>query len=257
MIKILNSHIKENTGILIRLDDIAECMNWNLMNKCETLFNKFSIKPLLGVIPNNQDKDLLKQPENSEFWNKVRGWQNQGWEIAMHGYTHIYDSETKKKDYFNYGGSSEFCGHTFDEQFQRLKQGLKKFENENINIRSFFAPNHTYDENTFLALKKLGIKNIIDGYGLFPYIENGINFTPQLFYENIMLPFGIQSTQIHLNFWNEEDFSKFEKFIEKYKKNIKNYDQVLEKTSNSPISMASKSLLSTALKFKRRKKNIN
>ena len=85
---------------LIRLDDIAECMNWYLMNKCETLFNKHSIKPLLGVIPNNQDKDLLKQTENSEFWNKVRGWQNQGWEIAMHGYTHIYDSETKKKDYW-------------------------------------------------------------------------------------------------------------------------------------------------------------
>ena len=26
-------------------------------------------------------------------------------------------------------------------------------EKENIKIRSFFAPNHTYDLNTFLALK--------------------------------------------------------------------------------------------------------
>ena len=170
---------------------------------------------------------------------------------------HIYDSETKKKDYFNYGGSSEFYGHTFDEQFERLKNGLKKFKNENINVRSFFAPNHTYDENTFLALKKLGIKNIIDGYGLFPYVENGINFTPQLFYENIMLPFGIQSTQIHLNFWNDEDFNKFEKFVEKHVKKIKNYDQVLKKTSNSSISMASKFLLSNILKLIRKNRNIN
>ena len=84
-----------------------------------------------------------------------------------------------------------------------------------------------------------------------------LNFTPQLFYENIMLPFGVQSTQIHLNFWNDEDFNKFEKFVDKHIKKIKNYDQVLEKTSNSLISMASKFLLSTILKLKRRNRNIN
>ena len=30
----------KNTGILIRLDDIAENMNWNLMEKSELLFEK-------------------------------------------------------------------------------------------------------------------------------------------------------------------------------------------------------------------------
>ena len=35
-----------------------------------------------------------------------------------------------------------------------------------------------------------------------------LNFIPQLFYKEIMLPFGIQSTQIHLNYWKEEDFRK-------------------------------------------------
>ncbi len=257
MFRKINKYLLDHTGILIRIDDIAENMNWDLMDKCENLFNEYSIKPLLGVIPNNQDKDLLKYQRNEKFWEKIRSWQNIGWEIAMHGYTHIYDSKTHKKDYFNYGGDSEFYGHSLEEQVNRLKNGLKKFNDENIKIRSFFAPNHTYDKNTFLALKKVGIEKIIDGYGLFPYIENKINFTPQLFYENIMLPFGLQSTQIHLNYWNDKDFQIFEKFIKKNLDKIKTYDQILEGTSNSLLSSFLRVSLSTILKIKRRKKNIS
>jgi len=47
------------TGLIIRLDDIAENMNWDLMNKCEILFDNYNIKPLLGIVPNNKDKELL------------------------------------------------------------------------------------------------------------------------------------------------------------------------------------------------------
>ena len=45
--------------ILIRFDDIAENMNWHLMNKCEALFDELNIKPVMGVIPNNKDSELL------------------------------------------------------------------------------------------------------------------------------------------------------------------------------------------------------
>ena len=31
--------------------------------------------------------------------------------------------------------------------------------------------------------------------------NNGIKFIPQLFYRALALPFGIQSTQIHINNW--------------------------------------------------------
>ena len=34
----IKNYIADNTGILIRLDDIAENMNWNLMDKSEFLF---------------------------------------------------------------------------------------------------------------------------------------------------------------------------------------------------------------------------
>ena len=229
----LKQNISSNTGLLIRLDDIAANMNWHLMEKCEKLFDKHNIKPLLGVVSNNKDPELLSNQKKDNFWDQIRKWHNKNWEIAMHGYTHIYDSETKKKDYFNYGGKSEFFGHSYEVQSSRIKKSLEIFNNEKIKIRSFFAPNHTYDHNTFAALRDNNIYNIIDGYGIMPFKKDNLNFIPQLFYKQVMLPFGIQSTQIHLNYWNDNDYEKFENFIIKNSSKIISFDQALSKVNNS------------------------
>ena len=251
MLSKIKNYITDNTGILIRLDDIAENMNWDLMKKSELLFEKYALKPVLGVIPENKDNELLSYPKRDGFWEQVRIWKNKGWEIAMHGYTHVYDKMPRKDDYFNYGGGSEFCGHSLETQMLRIKNGLKKFADEKIKIRTFFAPNHTYDENTFVALKSLGINEIIDGYGLMPYIENDIKFIPQLFYKVLVLPFGIQSTQIHLNYWKQKDFDIFEKFIIKNSNKIITYDQALKKINNNSFYKSIKNLSAIILKFKR------
>ena len=218
------------TGLLIRMDDITECMNWKLMDKCEKLFDKHNIKPLLGVIPINQDPELLKFPKNNSFWERVLDWKNKGWEITMHGCNHLYTQKSNKKDIFNYGGDSEFFGLDYFTQFNKIKTGLDKFKSKQISIRSFFAPNHIYDKNTLRALKQSNIKIIIDGYGLFPFFKEEILFIPQLFYKEIILPFGIQSTQVHLNEWKDENFEMFRIFIEKNKNKIINLDYIIKIT---------------------------
>ena len=250
----MKNNLSQFTGLLIRMDDIAENMKWNFMDRCETLFERFNIKPLLGVIPENKDIEFLHYPKNPNFWNKVREWKKKNWEISMHGFTHIYDQETNKKDFFGYGGRSEFFGHDYQTQFDRITKGLEKFKKEGLNIRSFFAPNHTYDENTFAAIKKAGIKNVIDGYGLIPYTNNGLNFFPQLFYKEILLPFGIQATQIHLNYWTEDDYINFENFIQMNHRKIISFDQCLERINNNIfsklINFSTKSALKTIRFFK-------
>ena len=251
MLSKIKNYISENTKVLIRLDDIAENMNWSLMKKSELLFEKYGIKPVLGVIPNNKDNKLLSYPKKNDFWNQVRIWRDKGWEIAMHGSTHVYDTMCKKDDYFGYSGASEFCGHSLETQTSKIRNGLKKFSDEKIKIRSFFAPNHTYDNNTFVALKNSGINEIIDGYGLMPYTENGLKFIPQLFYKLFILPFGIQTTQIHLNYWNQEDFDIFEKFIIKNSNKIISYDQALEKINNNLFYKIINILIKKILRIKR------
>ena len=59
-----------NTGMLIRFDDISDHMNWKLMGKSEEIFDKYNIKPLLGVIPDNKDKEFLNYEKKENFWQK-------------------------------------------------------------------------------------------------------------------------------------------------------------------------------------------
>ncbi len=243
------------TGLLIRFDDITQHMNWHLMKKCEDLFLKYNVRPLVGVIPKNKDDEFLKYERKENFWEKVREWKNNGWEISMHGFNHVYDTETKKKDFFGYGGRSEFFGHSYDIQKRKIEDGLLIFKNEKINIRSFFAPNHTYDINTLRALKECGISTVIDGYGLVPYSELGLNFIPQLFYKEIMLPFGIQSTQIHLNYMDDDKFNNFSNFIRKHHKKIIDFETALKKINNNLFSRFSRFSLEKSLKLIRSLKN--
>ena len=219
------------TGLLIRFDDIAENMNWALMDKCERLFDRYEIKPLLGVIPINRDPELLKFPKNDVFWEKVKDWKKKGWEITMHGCNHLYTQKSDKKDIFNYGGNSEFYGLDYFSQLKKIKNGLEEFKKRGIEIRSFFAPNHVYDKNTLLALKESNIKIIIDGYGLFPFYRDEILFIPQLFYKEIFLPLGIQSTQIHINDWDNKNYNNFETFIEKNYNKTVNLDYIISVTN--------------------------
>tara|TARA_Y100000389_G_scaffold8175_1_gene7772 strand:- start:8 stop:772 length:765 start_codon:yes stop_codon:yes gene_type:complete len=236
------------TGLLIRMDDISENMNWALMDKCEKLFDKFKIKPLLGIIPINKDPELLKFPKNDRFWERVESWKNKGWEISMHGCNHLYTQKSDKNDIFNYGGNSEFYGLDYSMQLNKIKAGLEEFKKREIKVRSFFAPNHIYDSNTLKALKDSDIKIIIDGYGLFPYYKNEILFIPQLFYKEIFLPFGIQSTQMHINEWNDEAYNNFEIFVKKNYSKILNLNNIIEVANPNSLQNLTNYLIEKTLK---------
>ena len=83
-----------------------------------------------------------------------------------------------------------------------------------------------------------------------PYEENNIRFIPQLFEKVLILPFGIQSTKLHLQMWKENDYDNFEKFIHKNHKNIINYDQALAKVSNRSFFYIIKFLIKYVLRLK-------
>ncbi len=247
----ITNKVKTNTGILIRFDDIAPNMNWEMMDRCQSLLEHYNIKPVLGVIPNNQDEDLLIYPKREKFWEIVKSWQSMGWSIAMHGYNHCYDKETNKKDYFNYGGKSEFFGHSYNDQLLKIKKGLEIFKKNNIKINTFFAPNHTYDKNTFKALYDAGISKVIDGYGIMPFRNENIEFVPQLFYKLYALPFGIQSTQLHINYWKEKDFELFENFVKKNHEKMINSDFAFSKISSNYFLKIINIISEYFLRFKR------
>ncbi len=72
-----------------------------------------------------------------------------------------------------------------------------------------------------------------------------------MFYKEILLPFGIQSTQIHLNYWSEKDFLKFENFIIKNSSKIISFDQAVKKVNNKFFYKSINWTIEKILKLKR------
>ena len=67
-----------------------------------------------------------------------------------------------------------------------------------------------------------------------------------------MLPFGIQSTQVHLNYMDENNFTKFKNFIIKNKKNIINFDDALNASDNGKFSSFTRFAIEKILKIVRK-----
>ncbi|HET8715597.1 MAG TPA: DUF2334 domain-containing protein, partial [Holophagaceae bacterium] len=75
---------------ILRFDDICPTMNWEVWEAIEALLDRHGVKPILAVVPDNQDPKLQVDAPRADFWDRVRGWQAKGYTIALHGYQHRY-----------------------------------------------------------------------------------------------------------------------------------------------------------------------
>lgn len=162
--------------ILLRFDDICPTMNWEQWGKAKALLDENGVQALLGVIPDCKDPDLMIDEPREDFWEFIRELQNNGYTIAMHGLNHVFDSCTR--GLVNKTAKSEFAGHSYDVQFQKIKKGKEILSRYGINTDVFFAPAHSYDENTLRALAANGFKYISDGKGYKPYFWHDIKCIP-------------------------------------------------------------------------------
>ena len=88
-----------------------------------------------------------------------------------------------------------------------------------------------------------------------PYLENEIKFIPQLFYKPFLLPFGLQTTQIHLNYWSENEFNKFSNLIHKNREKVVSYDEALKLISSNKTDKIINGIIKKLLIFKRKFKS--
>ena len=61
MINKIKKYLSDNTGYLIRLDDIAENMNWNMMEKVTNLFRSIDTENKLLVVNIFEDPNVFKK----------------------------------------------------------------------------------------------------------------------------------------------------------------------------------------------------
>ena len=214
--------------IAIRMDDITPDMDWSKFLRFKELCDLYQVKPLIGVIPVNQDSMLQIDSVREDFWDYLKQLQKEGWVIAQHGYCHIY--QTKRMGVFPLNRLSEFAGLKYEEQLHKLQAGREILEAHGIKTDMFMAPAHSYDKNTLQALKATGFKKITDGFGKYPYQWKNLIFFPIAYKQGKSLKQseGYTTFVVHANTMHEGDFKKFEKMLQDYPDRFISYQELLD-----------------------------
>jgi peptidoglycan/xylan/chitin deacetylase (PgdA/CDA1 family) len=202
-------------------------MNWAVWSEIEAALLARRLKPILAVVPDNQDPMLKVDAPVADFWDRVRQWQARGWTIALHGYQHRYVGRhagivtVKKK--------TEFAGVPAAEQEEKLRRGIEIFEREGIKPRVWIAPSNSFDAATVSLLPRLGIRVICDGYFRFPFLwPREVTWVPQQLFGFRPAPPGIWTVCYHHNQWTDAGIGQFREDLDRYGPEISSLDEVLQ-----------------------------
>lgn len=200
---------------LIRLDDACPTMDKSKWQRMFGILDSFGVRPMVGIIPHNEDPLQMIDEEDAMFWDSVQDWNQKGYSIALHGYNHCYCSEKGLEGLNPLWNRSEFAGVPLDVQKQKIKDGISILKSHGILPRYFFAPSHTFDENTLIAIKEESdIRIISDTIARKPYKYRDFTIIPQLggHCMEMKLP-GIWTFCLHPSSMQDNDFEKTEAFL--------------------------------------------
>lgn len=211
---------------LIRLDDACPTMDSARWLKMEHLMDKYGVRPMVGIIPANADSKQMIDKEDGEFWTKALAWQNKGWAIALHGFDHCYvSSEAGINPLWN---RSEFAGILLEVQKQKISDGVAILKEYGLNPKYFFAPSHTFDENTLQALRECSdIRIISDTIATRPYRYGEFILIPQIGGHCVNMPLsGVYTFCFHPNTMTDLDFDALESFIQLHNSEFCGFDEL-------------------------------
>lgn len=200
---------------LIRLDDASPYMDSVRWRRIEDILDKYDVKPLVGIIPANADPKTMISDENFAFWSWVHQWIDKGWETALHGYDHVCISDEGLRGLNPVWKRSEFAGVSLEVQKEKIRKGVAILKEHGINPKYFFAPSHTFDENTLRALQEESdIRIISDTIALKPYKRSEFVYIPQITGHCVKMPIsGIYTFCFHPNSMKDSDYEALKTFL--------------------------------------------
>ncbi len=215
--------------LTLRLDDITPDMDHSKFLRMMNILENANIWPLLGVVPENRDENLAKDPVDEGFWEEMRAYRKKGASIAMHGLHHVYDTEYP--GLFPLNSFSEFAGHSFEEQLEKIRRGKEILKEHDLETDIFMAPGHSFDKNTLKALKQEGFYYITDGFGAGPFFREHMVFLPISFRKKTSLDPGtpgVTTLVYHTNEMGLQEFNSLAQLLQNKRKQFFSYGELLQ-----------------------------
>lgn len=180
----------------------------------------------MAVIPANQDPAMEVEDADQEFWSRVRGWQDRGWSIGLHGYHHR--ELTRRRGLFGQRRTSEFAGLPLRQQAEMIAAGLAILRREGIHAAAFVAPSHSFDRTTLAALVENGLTVVSDGLSILPYRDrHGVVYVPMRSWRFDSHARGVLTVGHHPGRWDEARVKAFADDVEAHRDRITDLQSLL------------------------------
>lgn len=219
--------------MIIRLDDCCSYRHVEKWDRIEMILDSYQIKPIVGIIPDCKDRELMKfgKEDDELYWDRIKKWQEKGWIVGLHGYQHIFHSKSGGINPVNL--YSEFASRSYKEQADAIRRGYNILTQHQIKPVVFFAPAHTFDDNTLLAVREeTPIRIISDTVSFDKYSDGYFTYYPVQSGKVRNLPFKTVTFCYHPNLLEEKDFRNLEKFLKKHRQKFECSIEIVSRKFN-------------------------
>ncbi len=217
--------IPKPTQYLLRFDDICPTMSHSGWDRFRPMIEEYNIRPILAVVPDNRDPELVVSLTDPKFWERMRSMETAGATIAVHGYQHLCKS--RGKSLLGLHRETEFAGICKEQQREWVRAGLRILRGQGLNPRLWVAPRHGFDENTLHALREEGIEFISDGLARRPLSRGGVTWIPQQLWEPMQREKGLWTICIHSNTANGWEVERLRRFIAAHRNQFTSFERVV------------------------------
>ena len=199
---------------LLRFDDLCPTMDRRGWERFVPLLERYGVKPILAVVPENRDPELCVAPEDAGFWEEMRRWQAWGAAIGLHGYRHLCLSEGRSLVPLHRW--TEFAGAPMATQREWISAGLGILKSNGLEARVWVAPRHGTDRYTVMTLLEAGISVVSDGLGRRPVRWHGAVWVPQQLWGPAEKTSGVWTICFHANTATDAAVGELERFLERF-----------------------------------------
>jgi predicted deacetylase len=218
---------------LLRIDDLCPTMHARRWNRLRLLIEEFKIRPILAVIPDNQDHSLDASTPDPSFWNQMRAMKSAGATIALHGFRHLCRSTGRSLLRIN--RTSEFAGVAIDDQRRYIATGLAMLRAQGLDPELWVAPRHGFDTNTLRALNEEGIRFLSDGLARIPFQRGGLTWIPQQLWSPVIRSKGLWTICLHPNSTDRAALDTLRAFLQQHGSQFTSFDRVAAEYTPAPL----------------------
>jgi Uncharacterized protein conserved in bacteria (DUF2334) len=225
-----------NARYLLRFDDLCPTMGKKQWSRFAQLIHEFQLKPILAIVPDNRDPDLVLDEPDANFWEEMRGLQTSGATIGLHGFQHLCTGS---------GGGliplhmqTEFVGIAEATQQRWIDQGMEILRSHGLDPRIWVAPRHGTDETTLAVLRRSGLAVLSDGFAENPFQNGGVLWIPQQLWGPIEKQSGVWTICLHANNASDDLCEELRQFLTHRATQFTSVDQLL---TESPFPLRSMS----------------